>query len=153
MRNHKTKEKDVVDRITAAFPCLTWVADRAVQDGCSARRPDLLVDLGSHVIIVEIDENKHATYDCSCEHKRLMQLSRDLHHRPIVFIRFNPDAYIDQDGNRVRSCWALSKMGILQIAKTKQKEWQTRIQTLTQQVQYWIDNPTEKTVEVIELFY
>ena len=41
----------------------------------------------------------------------------------------------------------------MQIAKGKQSEWEERIETLKQQIQYWIDNPTEKTVEIIELFY
>jgi hypothetical protein len=41
----------------------------------------------------------------------------------------------------------------MQIAKTKQKEWEERIESLKQQIQYWIDNPTEKTIEIIELFY
>ena len=31
--------------------------------------------------------------DCSCENKRIMEISQDLGHRPIVFIRFNPDEY------------------------------------------------------------
>ena len=93
MRNYKTKEKYVVDQIKQTFTNFTWVADKKVQDGCSRRRPDLLLDMGSHIIIVEIDENKHTDYDCSCENKRLMELSQDLQHRPIVFIRFNPDNY------------------------------------------------------------
>ena len=95
MRNYKTKEKDVVDRITKTYTNFTWVSDRKVQDGCSLRRPDLLLDMGSHIIILEVDENKHSNYDCSCENKRLMILSQDLQHRPIVFIRFNPDSYIN----------------------------------------------------------
>ena len=152
-RNYKTKEKDVVDRITQTFTSFTWVADKKVQDGCSRRRPDLLLDMGSHIIIVEIDENKHTDYDCSCENKRLMELSQDLQHRPIVFIRFNPDDYTNQDGILVKSCWKLNKLGVIQITKTKQKEWEERIETLKQQIQYWIDNPTEKTIEIIELFY
>ena len=152
-RNYKTKEKDVVDRITQTFTTFTWVADKKVQDGCSRRRPDLLLDMGSHIIIVEVDENKHTDYDCSCENKRLMELSQDLQHRPIVFIRFNPDDYTNQDGILVKSCWKLNKLGVMQITKTKQKEWEERIETLKQQIQYWIDNPTEKTIEIIELFY
>jgi hypothetical protein len=153
VRNYKTKEKDVIDRITQTFTSFTWVADKKVQDGCSRRRPDLLLDMGSHIIIVEIDENKHTDYDCSCENKRLMELSQDLQHRPIVFIRFNPDDYTNQDGILVKSCWKLNKLGVMQITKTKQKEWEERIETLKQQIQYWIDNPTEKTIEIIELFY
>ncbi len=39
------------------------------------------------------------------------------------------------------------------IAKNKQAEWDERIATLKQQIQYWIDNPTEKIVEIVELFY
>jgi len=153
IRNYKTKEKDVVDRITQTFTSFTWVADKKVQDGCSRRRPDLLLDMGSHIIIVEVDENKHTDYDCSCENKRLMELSQDLQHRPIVFIRFNPDDYTNQDGILVKSCWKLNKLGVMQITKTKQKEWEERIETLKHQIQYWIDNTTEKTIEIIELFY
>ena len=153
MRNYKTKEKYVVDHISQSFPDFTWVHDKKVQDGCSRRRPDLLLDMGSHIIIVEIDENKHSDYDCSCENKRLMELSQDLQHRPIVFIRFNPDEYINQEGLLVKSCWKLNKLGIIQIAKTKQREWSERIETLKQQIQYWIDNLSEKTIEIVELFY
>jgi hypothetical protein len=153
MRNYKTKEKDVVDRITQTFTNLSWVADKKVQNGCSRRRPDLLLDIGSHIIIVEVDENKHTNYDCSCENKRLIKLSQDLQHRPIVFIRYNPDDYTNQEGILVKTCWKLNKLGVMQITKTKQKEWEERIETLKQQIQYWIDNPTEKTIEIIELFY
>lgn len=153
MRNYKTKEKEVVDKITQMFTNFTWVADKKVQDGCSRRRPDLLLDMGSHIIIVEVDENKHTDYDCSCENKRLMELSQDLQHRPIVFIRFNPDDYTNENGELIKSCWKLNKLGVMTITKTKQKEWEERISILRQQIQYWIDNPTEKTIEIIELFY
>ena len=153
MLNYKTKEKEVVDKITQTFTNFDWISDKKVQDGCSRRRPDLLLDMGSHIIIVEVDENKHTDYDCSCEHKRLMELSQDLQHRPIIFIRFNPDSYTNQEGISIKSCWRLNKLGVLQITKTKQKEWEERIETLKQQIQYWIDYPTEKTIEIIELFY
>jgi hypothetical protein len=152
-RNYKTKENDVVSRIKLAFSRFDWVADKKVQDGCSSRRPDLLLDMGSHIIIIEVDENKHTDYDCSCEHKRLMQLSQDLHHRPIVFIRFNPDAYTNQKGEVVKSCWKLNKIGVMTISPKKQKEWEERIETVKQQIQYWIENPSEKTVEIVELYY
>lgn len=152
-RNYKTKENEVVDRITSHFPDFSWVADKRVADGCSKRRPDLLLDLGSHIVIIEIDENKHTGYTCSCEHKRLMELSQDLHHRPIVFIRFNPDGYTDLSGTKIISCWKTNKLGVVQIMKTKQSEWDNRINSLTQQIQYWVENPSDKTVEIIELFY
>jgi len=152
-RNYKTKETNVVDRIKETFPNFTWVEDKRVQDGCSLRRPDLLLDMGSHIIIVEVDENQHSDYDCSCENKRLMQISQDVGHRPIVFIRFNPDAYTNQAGVLVKSCWKLNKIGVMSVVKTKEGEWEERIANLKTQIQYWIDNPTEKTVEIIQLFY
>jgi hypothetical protein len=153
MRNYKTKEKEVVDTIVQAFPQFTWVSDKKVQDGCSRRRPDLLLDMGSHIIIVEIDENKHNTYDCSCENKRLMEISQDLQHRPIVFIRFNPDDYINQEGVLVKTCWRVNATGVMQISNKKKQEWTERMDALKQQIQYWSENPSPKTVEIVELFY
>lgn len=152
-RNYKTKEKDVVDRIIEAFPNFSWIADKKIIDGCSRRRPDLLLDLGSHIIILEVDENKHTSYDCSCENKRLMELSQDLGHRPIVFIRFNPDGYIDNNGKKILSCWRQTKQGGLLVSDCKKQEWLTRIENLKTQIQYWIDNHSEKTIEIIELYY
>jgi len=151
-RNYKTKEKNVVDNIQKSFPDFTWVADKKIANGCSRKRPDLLLDLGSHIIIVEIDENQHTNYDCSCENKRLMELSQDVGHRPIVFIRFNPDDYIE-NGKKITSCWSLTKQGILTVNKNKEKEWLERIKVLENQIQYWVDNSTNKMIEVIQLFY
>ncbi len=151
-RNYKTKERDVSDRIDSYFEGYTWVNDKIISDGCSKRRPDKLLDLGSHIIIVEVDENKHSNYDTTCENKRLMELSRDLAHRPIVFIRFNPDTYI-KDGVVVRSCWKVNKLGVMQIMKTKEKEWEERVKTLVSEINRWINFPSEKTIEIVELFY
>jgi len=152
-RNYKTKEREVSDKIKESFPDFKWVLDKRVEGGCSKRRPDLLLDLETHIIIIEVDENKHTTYDCSCENKRLMEISRDLDHRPIVFIRFNPDGYVDSTGKKISSCWKVNGNGVMTIMKTRQKEWDNRISTLKDQVKYWVENSTEKTVEIIELFY
>ena len=153
-RNYKTKEKDVVDRILKLFPDFTWVSDKKIQDGCSKRRPDLLLDMGTHIIIVEIDENGHTDYECLCENKRLMEISQDLNFRPIVFIRFNPDDYIDINGIKIKSCWKINKVtGLLNIDTKKQNEWDMRINVLIDQIEHWINNASEKMIEIIELFY
>ena len=152
-RNYKTKERDVSDHIDNHFEGYTWVNDKVVSGGCSKRRPDKLLDLQTHVIIVEVDENQHTSYDTTCENKRLMELSQDLAHRPIVFIRFNPDAYTTKEEIVVRSCWKTNKLGVMQVMKTKEKEWNNRIETLIKQIEYWIENPSEKTIEIVELFY
>ena len=152
-RNYKTKEKEVALAITQRFPDATWILDKRIQDGCSARRPDVLMDLGYHVLMVEVDENQHNSYDCSCENKRLMELAQDLGHRSMVVIRFNPDAYETLQGERVPSCWKLNKKGVVHIPKEQQKNWDTRIEVLLETIQYWIDNQSEKQIEIVELFY
>lgn len=154
-RNYKTKEFEVVKFIKNIYPDFSWITDKTIKDGCSKKRPDLLLDLGYQVIIIEIDENQHTSYDCSCENKRIMELSQDIGHRPIIFIRFNPDDYMDEDNNSIKSCWHINKTGFCQINKTKIDEWEFRLDILKQQIDYWIipENKTEKTIEIVELFY
>jgi hypothetical protein len=65
LRNYKTKEFATVERVRSRFPDFTWRHDKRVECGISKRRPDLFLDLGSHVLVVEIDEDSHASYDCS----------------------------------------------------------------------------------------
>ena len=153
VQNYKTKEKNVVDNIIKTYPNLSWIPDKKIDGGCSRRRPDLLLDAITYILIIEIDENKHSNYDCSCENKRLMEISQDLGHRPIVFIRFNPDDYIDSNGTKIKSCWKVNKLGIMCIPSNKSNEWNMRMQILMDQIQYWLDNPSQKTIEIIELFY
>jgi hypothetical protein len=153
-RNYKTKEYSVVEFVKTIFPNFDWIGDKKIVDGCSKRRPDLLLDLGYQIIIVEIDENQHIDYDCSCENKRIMELSQDLGHRPIIFIRFNPDNY-NANGTNVTSCWGQNKNGLCVIKKSKKNEWTERLNTLEEQISYWVnpENKTSKTVEIIQLFY
>ena len=83
-----------------------------------------------------------------------MQLSLDLDHRPIIFIRFNPDSSIDINNNKIQSCFKLSK-GICVIQKCKQVEWNNRLNILNEHIKYWCDdnNKTNKMLEVVQLFY
>ena len=74
-----------------------------INNGSSRRRPDILLDLDNQIIIIEVDENQHLYYDCSCQNKRIMELSQDVNFKNIIFIRFNPDAYLDAHGNKIKS--------------------------------------------------
>ena len=121
------KEIEVSNHIIEQFSSITVMQDKRIQDGCLARRPDILIHLGYQVIIVEVDESQHIDYDCTCENKRLMQLSQDVGHCSIVFIRFNPDVYTE--------------------------EWQHCLSTLCDTIQYWMNHVTVKTVEIVHLFY
>ena len=153
-RNYKTKEYAVIEYVKTKFPEYTWIADKIVSGGCSKRRPDLLLDLLYQIVIIEIDENQHIDYDCSCQNKRIMELSQDLGHRPIVFIRFNPDDY-EKNGTNISSCWSQDNKGICCVKKSKKSEWSERLTTLEEHINYWIspENITNKTIETIQLFY
>jgi hypothetical protein len=152
-RQYKTKEQAVTRFLLDVFASVTWACDKPVTGGCLRRRPDMCCDLGDQVVMVEIDENQHDTYDCSCENKRLMELSRDVGHRPIVFIRFNPDGYVDRDGKNHSSCFGPTKQGIMQVRKNKGAEWQHRLSVLRDVVHYWMQQRTAKTIEVVSLFF
>jgi hypothetical protein len=153
-RNYKTKEYSVVEFVKNKFPNLNWISDKIIYGGCSKRRPDLFLDLGYQILITEIDENQHIGYDCSCENKRIMELSQDLGHRLIVFIRFNPDDYNKGEKN-ITSCWGQNGKGICVIKKSKKIEWDQRLTILEEQIKYWINpvNTINKTIEIIQLFY
>jgi len=154
-KNYKTKETTVTDYIIKEFPNFTWKNDKRIEDGCSKKRPDLLLDLGYQVIIIEIDEYQHFNYDNLCENKRIMLLSQDVNHRPIIFIRFNPDQFINKDGIQIESCWKYNKKGIMTIKKKQQLNWNNRLEKLKEQINYWINetNKSNKTIEIIQLYY
>lgn len=152
-RNYKTKEAIVVSHVQEKFPVIDWTCDKKIQDGCSRRRPDMLADLGSHVVIIEIDENRHDAYSCECENRRIMEISKDLGHCPVVFIRFNPDAYVNGDDVKVLSPWRQNSVGAITVMKSHQAAWDERLSALSDMIAYWFVNVPEKMVEVIELYY
>ena len=150
--NYKTKEYSVAESVKDEFQDVNFMADKTISGGCSKKRPDLLLDLGYQVVIIEVDENQHIDYDCSCENKRMMELSQDVGHRPIVFIRFNPDKYY-KNGTKIGSCWGINGNGICVVKNLK--EWLQRLSILKEHIRYWLNplNKTNKTVEIIQLFY
>ena len=139
-RRYKVKETHVVDALLAAELSLpdgcNLVLDRIVRghSACvSGRRPDVLIDLGTHVVIVEVDENQHGGYDNTCENKRLMQLFGDVGERPIVVVRFNPDGYVAAGGRKVRSPFR-SHAALDTPVVCSKVEWATRCTALVEVV-------------------
>ena len=77
--------------------------DKIYQDSytrCSSKRPDFVIDHGTFKIIVEVDENQHESYSKECEITRMKQIYHDAGGYSIVFIRYNPDKYINFEGKR-----------------------------------------------------
>ena len=175
-KNYKTKEKTVVDFIKENFNNFDWIYNKKIANGCYNRMPDLLTfikkddsakhrasstngaegdkgDKKEQYIIVEIDEDQHNSYDCSCENKRLVEISKDLGHKSVVFIRFNPDSYLNSKEEKVKGCWTYSSKGVVSVSKNNSKRWEHRLNMLKESINYWSNNFTNKTIEVIQLFY
>ena len=83
-----------------------------------------------------------------------MEISQDLQHRPIVFIRFNPDEYT-KNNEIINSCWEINKKGICIVKNKKKEEWEERLCAIKRQINYWLqpENKINKTIEIIQLFY
>lgn len=153
--NFKNKERSVVDYIKNNFNQYDWIYDKAIVGGTSKRRPDLMCDMKTHILIIEIDENAHSTYESLCENKRIMQISKDLGYRPTIFIRFNPDSY-RKDGILMNSCWSIcKKTGICMVLKKNEHKWKRRLETLKEEIENWIgkDNIPQKMITIKYLFF
>lgn len=74
--------------------------DKIVEMGCSKYRPDFIIDCGTTKIVLEVDENQHSSYPCECEQIRMIQIFQDFGGSRLLFIRYNPDAYIDEKGHK-----------------------------------------------------
>lgn len=155
--NHKSKEKTVVDHILLNFPNYSWIVDRRIDGGCSLRRPDLYLDMGQYVIIIEIDENQHQNYPKICEINRTNNLVEDAS-KGVVLIRFNPDSYKNSKGIKVNSCWSYTpEKYFLVIEKSQRKLWEYRLRILCEEINKWIPDKdidwSEGLLKEIKLFY
>lgn len=148
-RNYKTKETYLKDELTDRFTDLNMIFDKKVDGGCSRRKPDVLIDLLTHVLIIECDERQHKDVSYSCENKRTMELFEDFGNRPIVFLRFNPDSYNDRM-KHVKGCFTRNERGIDQPCK---REWKRRLKVLFSNIHHWVETIPEKEVTVVRLFF
>jgi hypothetical protein len=158
-RNYKIKEKHIVDHVKTELPDVTWVCDKrydfAPSDCASLRRPDMYCDFGTHVVIVEIDENQHKLYDTTCDNKRLCELYQDFQHRPIVFVRFNPDDYKRANGSTVTSCFGYGKDGMCRVKKNKSHEIVERLNVLCDTIRHYSSSclVINKSITQIHLYF
>jgi hypothetical protein len=149
-RNYKVKEKHLADYLFTHFKDYIEAYDKKIQGGCSKRRPDFLIDIFTHSIIIKCDEHQHPDY--SCENKRNMELFQDLGNRPLILLRFNPDKYIDENGNIVKSCFKYHKTtGVCMI--DDKDIWNNRLEALKTMIEKYINNIPTKEVTVEHLFY
>ena len=148
-KNYKVKEQHLTDFIKENYKDFTF--DKQINNGCSKRRPDAYLDLLTHIIIIECDEDQHKRYEDICDNKRTMEISNDFNFRPIIFIRFNPDTYI-KDNVKVLSSFKLHKTNGVPIIRDK-KEWENRLLELKKAIDYYLTFIPEKTITNEYLFF
>ena len=155
-RFYRSKELAVGHFIRDCFPDVDWSFDKRIEGGCSRRRPDIFLHLGSHALTIEIDEFEHQaeSYSCVCERRKMMEHFEDAGNVPHVFIRFNPDSYMDHVGTKHPGCWGKTPTtGEPRVAPRQVKQWEARLEKLQDIVAHWIAHVPDKEIEAMELFY
>ncbi len=147
--NFKTKELAFTQMLASTYPSM--ILDKPIEGGRSRYRPDALLDVTTHCIIVEIDENQHSSYDNSVEDYRLHTLRNELGNRPLVVIRVNPDSFKPKDGNRVRGCFQ-RKPKTNTIVRLD-KEFKRRLAILMSTFETTIASVPCNDINVISLFF
>ena len=83
--------------------------DQSPDRQCTTKRPDRVYHMGSHVVIVEVDEDQHKSYKCTAfgdskegkmkaEKIRMYEISQSFpEFPPCIWIRYNPDNFKDND--------------------------------------------------------
>jgi hypothetical protein len=152
IRDYGTREAKVTNFIKCEFSNLNITYNKQIQGGCSQNRPDIFIDCLTHSVIIEVDENQHKAklYTPECEIQRINNLFTDLADRPIIFIRFNPDSYINSKNKLIKSCFDYTEdKGLPKANKTLQH----RLNKLKEEIQKNINEIPVINITTIKLFY
>lgn len=108
--------------------------DRRIEHGqCFEYRPDFVFDCGTHMVVLEIDENQHKERAELCECVRMVNIFQSFG-MPTKFVRYNPDAY--------------------RIKKTKKDPpFGTRMKLLKDHLRYAFDDPPVDPLSVKHLCF
>jgi hypothetical protein len=115
---HKKREERMA-QVLSAQKLIPTSADMRLDDSAACKvmsRPDFLFKRAGYTLIIEVDERQHAraftraisadstaSYSCDCELARMIGIHQTLG-EPTIFIRYNPDAYVDARGRSQPAC-------------------------------------------------
>lgn len=99
-------------------------------------------------------ECSQASMQTACKQATIKAASNNTRpgERPIVFVRFNPDAYVDATGGKHASCFKYHKQTGVPIVASK-TVWGERLRVLKDRIMFHIDNIPECEVTVEHLYY
>ena len=146
---YKRKQHYIHEKLSEKYGKFFFEYDHTIDCGCSKRIPDWFRDCFNYVINIECDENQHNDRDTTCENKRLMELSKDIGHRPFICIRFNPDKYIE-NGELHKGCFTFDNKNNIIVDEV---EFTRRWVILNKKIDYYLQNGTERTIHVEKLFF
>jgi hypothetical protein len=147
--NYLTKELNVTNFILSNFNQYKWSLNLRIKS--IKRRPDLLLELNDRILIIEIEEHQHKYYDKNYENIRTSDFLNYFNNKPIIFIYFNPDEYIDLNGISIKSCWQFDDDNILYLKCND--TWNKRLNKLKEKITYWINNEIKNDYEICKLFF
>jgi EsV-1-7 cysteine-rich motif len=136
-RSKHQKEIRVQNLLKREIQEQPYSCDKIIDSSCNKKRPDILYDCRTHFLAIEIDEHQHSSYQSQCEISRMKEICQAVG-MPTIFIRYNPDNYIDSQSNKSK------------IPKAK------REQILVEWVRHCIGslpNLPDEFLRVIYLFY
>jgi hypothetical protein len=147
VKYYRVKELAVVKHIKLTHPDIESkiISNKTIVGGSSKHRPDILLVLPTHAIIIEIDEKQHHKYDN--ETQRIINIHNDLKEIPLYVIRFNPDEYTSEN-KEIISPWHQGK-----IKKKHIVEWESRLTKLNEQFTYCINNIPTIPIKTIYMYF
>ena len=116
MRKH-TKVKELMVKVLLEANKIEFRHDMRPEGGCYQARPDFVIDCGTHIIIIEVDEfqHKHSNYPCECEQTRTINLYQEYGGLPVLFVRYNPDSYLDMHGRKCSGWTVANRKRLIQV--------------------------------------
>ena len=149
----KLRELKLHGKIQQHFPNIKFRWNMALPNTRnSRRRPDWSIDLKHLLLIIENDENQHRYR--KCEEKRMCELFRSADFKSIVFLRFNPDQYVNENGERVRGCFKSDHTTQYSLI-CNNSEFERRWDALARKIYYYLnlENTPAKEMTIEYMFY
>ena len=152
---NKIKEQSVIQYIVKIFSEseYLWIFNKNLNktglNKYTISYPDIRTELDDRIIMIEVDENQHETYDQTKEIIRMQKFGKNHIQKSVFVIRFNPDSY-SVDNVKYASCWEKHD-GNTRISDKQQ--WDYRLIKLSEIIKLCIDCEPNKNITTAYLYY
>lgn len=137
-----------------AKKCVSISFDKAIKGAKSRLRPDILMQFETHSIIVEVDERQHRsntyTEKSKSDNERSDILFNELGCKPLVIIRFNPDAYVNSEKETIPSCF---NRGNCSAIVRVEKVWKARLAMLKKHIKSYMGKISFTGLKTVHLYF